>query len=83
MHPGYAAMHCGYIGGNPHNFSDSTKALTRGYSDWIPLAKEILVENIPFVKENFLIMSPFLHDYKEFQPKYSILREIFQKQMPI
>ena len=40
--------------------------------DWIPLAKEILVENIPLAKENFLIMSPFLHDLKEFQPKYSL-----------
>ena len=37
--------------------------------DRIPLAKEILVENIPLAKEHFLIMSPFLHDFKEFQPK--------------
>ena len=47
----------------------------------IPLAKEISAENIPLDKDNFLIMSPFLHDLNEFQPKYSLfLREIFQKQ---
>ena len=48
--------------------------------DRIPLAKEILVENIPLAKENFLIMSPFLHDFKEFQPKYSLWMEILWKQ---
>ena len=32
-----------------------------------PLAKEILVENIPLAKENFLIMSSFLHDFKGIQ----------------
>ena len=42
--------------------------------DRIPLAKEILVENIPFAKENFLIMSPFMHDFKVFQPKYSLFK---------
>ena len=45
----------------------------------LPLAKEILVENIPLAKENFLIMSPFLHDFKEFQPKYSLFKRNFPK----
>ena len=40
----------------------------------IPSAKEILFENIPLAKENFLIMSPILHDFKEFQPKYSLFK---------
>ena len=48
--------------------------------DRIPLTKEILVENILLAKEKFLIMSPFLHDFKEFQPKCSFLRAIFRKQ---
>ena len=38
--------------------------------DRIPLAKEILVENIPLVKQNFPIMSSFSHDFKEVQSKY-------------
>ena len=33
--------------------------------DRISLAKEILVENILLAKENFLIMSPFVWDFKE------------------
>ena len=37
------------------------------------------VENIPMAKENYLIMSPFLHDFKEYQPKYSILKINFPK----
>ena len=47
--------------------------------DRIPLAKEILVENIPLAKEDFLIMSPFLHDFKEFQLKYSLFKRNFPK----
>ena len=47
--------------------------------DQIPLAKEILVENIPLAKERSLIMSPFLHDFKEFQPKYSHFKRNFPK----
>ena len=47
--------------------------------DRIPLAKEILVKNIPLAKEDFLIMSPFLHDYKEFQPNYSLFKRNFPK----
>ena len=47
--------------------------------DCIPLAKEILAENILLAKENFLIMSPFLRDFKEFQPKYSLLKRNFPK----
>ena len=46
--------------------------------DRIPLAKEILVENIPLANmamEHFLLMSPFLQDFKEFQPKYSPLEK--------
>ena len=39
--------------------------------DRIPFAKEIWVENIPLAEENFLLMSPFLHDFEEFPPKYS------------
>ena len=34
--------------------------------DRMPLAKENLVENKALAKENFLIMSPFWHDFKEF-----------------
>ena len=34
--------------------------------DRIPLAKENLVESILLAKDNFLIMSPFLRDFKEF-----------------
>ena len=30
-------------------------------------------------KEDFLIKSPFLHDFKEFQPKYSIFKRNFPK----
>ena len=45
----------------------------------IPSAKEILVKNIPLAKENFLIMSPFLHDFKEFQPKYTLFKRNFLK----
>ena len=41
--------------------------------------KEILVENIPLVKEHFLLMSPFLQDFKEFQPKYSPFKRNFPK----
>ena len=47
--------------------------------DRIPLAKEILVKNIPLAKENFLIMSPFLHNVKEFRPKYSLFKRNFPK----
>ena len=47
--------------------------------DRIPLAKEILVENIPLAKENFLIMSPLLRDFKAFQPKYSLVKGNFLK----
>ena len=47
--------------------------------DRITLAKDILVENIPLAKENFLIMIPILHDFKEFQPKYSLFKRIFPK----
>ena len=47
--------------------------------DRIPLAKETLVENIPLAKENFLIMSTFLHDFKEFQPKHSLFKQNFPK----
>ena len=43
------------------------------------LAKEILVENIPLAKESFLIMSPFVHDFKELQPKYSLFKRNFRK----
>ena len=43
------------------------------------MAKEILVENIPLDKENFLIMSQFLYDFKEFQAKYSIFKGNFPK----
>ena len=43
------------------------------------MAKEILVENIPLAKNKFLIMSPFLHVLKEFQPKYSLLKRNFLK----
>ena len=41
----------------------------------LPLAKEILVENIPLAKEDFLNMIPSLHDFKEFQPKYSPFKQ--------
>ena len=34
--------------------------------DRIPLAKEKFVENIPLAKNHFLMMSPFLCDFKEF-----------------
>ena len=44
-----------------------------------PLAKEILVENIPMAKEHSLVMSPFLHDLKEFQPQNSLLKRNFPK----
>ena len=47
--------------------------------DRIPLAKEILVEDISLAKDNFLIMRPCLHDFKEFQPKYSLLKRKFPK----
>ena len=47
--------------------------------DQIPLAKELLVENIPLAKVSFLIMSPFLQDFKEFQPKYSHFKSNFPK----
>ena len=33
---------------------------------WIPFAKENLVENIPLAEDTFLILSPFLYDFKEF-----------------
>ena len=36
----------------------------------ILLTKENLVENIPLAKDQFLILSPFLRDFKEFRPKY-------------
>ena len=45
----------------------------------IPLAKEILVENIPLAKETFLIMSPFWRDFKEFQHKCSLFQRNFLK----
>ena len=45
----------------------------------IPLAKEILVENIPLAKEHFLVMTPFLHDFKEFQSKKSLCKWNFTK----
>ena len=54
-----------------------TGVLGSGYLDRYPLAKEILVETIPLAKEAFLIMSPFLHDFKEFQPKYSLYKRNF------
>ena len=63
-------------GGSPKNFWGGCAARV---FDRIPLAKEILVENIPLTKENFLIMSPFLHDFKEFQPKYSLFKINFLK----
>ena len=44
-----------------------------------PLAKKILVKNIHLAKEAFLIMIPFLHDFKEFQPKYSPFKINFPK----
>ena len=47
--------------------------------DRIPLAKAILVGNIPLGKEDSLIMSPFLHDFKQFQPKYSPFKRNFPK----
>ena len=63
-------------GGTPKNFWGGCAAPV---FDRIPLAKEILVENIPLTKENFLIMSPFLHDFKEFQHKYSLFKINFPK----
>ena len=50
----------------------SKKILTAPVFDRIPLAKKILLENIPLTKEHFLIMSPFLHDFKKFQPPNSL-----------
>ena len=46
----------------------------------MPLAK---VENIPMAKENFLIMSPLLWDFKEFSPKYSLAKRKFPKKKTI
>ena len=59
-------------GGVLWNFFDGGVRLR--FSNRIPLAKDILVENIPLAKDNFLIMSPFLNDFKEFQPKYSLFK---------
>ena len=47
--------------------------------DRILLAQEILVENIPLAKEDFLTISTFLPDFKEFQPKYSLFKRNFPK----
>ena len=49
------------------------------FSIGYPLAKEILVEYIPLAKEHFLVMSPFLQDFREFQPKYSPFKINFPK----
>ena len=48
-------------------------------SDRIPLAKENLVENTSLVKHHFLILSPFLCNFKEFYPKYSLYKGKFPK----
>ena len=44
-----------------------------------PLAKEIVVGSIPLAKENFLIMSPILHDFKEVWTKHSLFKRNFPK----
>ena len=66
-----------FLGGN------TPKKFWRGCAarifDRIPLAKEILVENIPLAKEHFLVMSPFLQNFREFQPKYSPFKRNFPK----
>ena len=61
-------------GGTPKNF---WRGCAAPVFDRIPLAKEILVENIPLAKEHFLIMSPFLHGFKEFQPQNSLFKRNF------
>ena len=63
-------------GGTPKNFWRGCAAPVFGR---IPLAKEILLENIPLGKEHFLIMSPFLHDIKKFQPHNSLFKRNFPK----
>ena len=47
--------------------------------DQIPLAKEILVENIPLAKENFFYHEPSMI-LRNFSPNIPFLREIFRKQ---
>ena len=62
---------------DPLDWSQSVTMSIEGPDGWgtlkaapvcnrIPLAKENLVENIPLAKDHFLIMSPFLQDFKEF-----------------
>ena len=63
-------------GGTPKNF---WRGCAAPFFDRIPLAKEILLENIPLAKENFLIMSSFLHDIKKFQPPNSLFKRNFPK----
>ena len=61
-------------GGTPKNFWQGCAALI---FDRIPLAKEILLENIPLAKEHYLIMSPFFHDFRKFQPTNSLFKRNF------
>ena len=71
-----SALDGAVLDGTPKNFWLGCAAPV---FDRIPLAKEILLENIPLAKEHFLTMSSFLHDFKKFQPQNSLFKRNFPK----